>query len=313
MTVRARGAAVWRQGHWMGLRDALEQYQPRADVVDPRTWARVRDVALEVASRFDGATSTALNRMPALAQYLAWAYEQDLPLVPEVLWTEDRIEAFTATLSTPSVSTYRSFLRKIARANADRRTVWTPTPESFGRADSRTLYTDEEVGRFLRVVDQQATDRRRFVLGSVLHLCLGFGLRSAELRGLMTRSITQEDGLVLYRGAGRVVPARARYAEGIVRLVDGVTDERYFGDHLGSGPPFEKVLDRIEIPRYLPRLQVRILRNTWLVDVMSEGNLTLREVQAVAGLRSGSGFDAVAPHLPVRQDTYLRRAAGVDH
>lgn len=130
--------------------------------------------------------------------------------------------------------------------------------EPLERADSRTFYTDEGVGWFLRVVDHQATDGRRFVPGSVLNLCLGFGLHSSKLRGADDAVHHQEDGLVLYRGAGRAVPARCPVRRRHRAVLDGVTDERYFGDHLGSGPPFEKVLDRIGIPRYLPRLQVAI-------------------------------------------------------
>lgn len=206
-----RGSAVWRQGRFMALRDALQQYSPRADVVDAATWAHIRECAIEAGSRYDGAASNAMGRMPALAQYLAWAYHQDLPLEPEVLWTEDRIEAFVATLTTPSVSTYRSFLRRIARANATRRTLWSASPETFDRSKRRAVYTQEQVEQYLRLVDVQATARRRFVLDSVLHLVLGFGLRSAELRSLATAAITQEDGLVLYRAADRLVPARARY------------------------------------------------------------------------------------------------------
>lgn len=307
-----RESTLWRQGRFMSLRDALEQYTPRRDVVDASTWARVRPVALDVAMTWDGAVSTALNRMPALAQFLAWADEAGLPLTAEVLWTEDRIEAFCATLNVPSVSTYRSFLRRIARANASRRAIWNASPETFERKPSRLVYTDEQVAEYLRLVDVQATERRRFVLASVLNLCLGFGLRTRELFTLAPTDVRERDGLVLCHLPDRVIPARAEHAGAIVELAASVETRFFLADHQRPSEDMGGLLENVDIPRYLPRPSVRALRNTWVVSLMSAGNLTLREVYVVAGLTSGSAIDTLLPLLPVREGTYLHRAAGVD-
>lgn len=236
---------------------------------------------------WDGAVSTALNRMPALAQFLAWADEAGLPLTAEVLWTEDRIEAFCATLNVPSVSTYRSFLRRIARANASRRAIWNASPETFERKPSRLVYTDEQVAEYLRLVDVQATERRRFVLASVLNLCLGFGLRTRELFTLAPTDVRERDGLVLCHLPDRVIPARAEHAGAIVELAASVETRFFLADHQRPSEDMGGLLENVDIPRYLPRPSVRALRNTWVVSLMSAGNLTLREVYVVAGLTSG--------------------------
>lgn len=297
----------------MSLREALEDYVPRPDVVDLATWAAVRDQTIECATRMvDMPASSVLRRITVLAQFLAHSHENDLPMDANSLFTEDRIEAFVVTLNIPSRSTYRAYLRQVARVNAGNKVVWTAVPATYTRSTSRTIYTPEQVVRYLAVVDTQATARRRFILDSVLHLGLGFGLGSSEMKAVRTSDIFEEDGLLLCRTGDRVVPARTRYADGIARILRDCENERWFGDHLAGTKSFDPHLAKVEIPAYLPRLRVRVLRNTWLVDVMSDGSLTMPELLRVAGMSSAGSLDSVIPFLPVRQETYLRRASGVD-
>ncbi|OLT41984.1 hypothetical protein BJF86_03060 [Serinicoccus sp. CNJ-927] len=289
----------------------LEVYSPRADIVDEATWRRLRPhVIPAVAKALPRSSSTTQNRLAFVTRYLQWCEANGTPLDPELIWTEDRIEAYLVTAEDPSVSTYRSHLRTVAKANAPSSVIWNVNPETFPRNQNRNFYSADQVRRLFRLVEQQATARRTFVLSATLHLGLAFGLRAGEMLKLCQDDVFEDDGLVVCRADGRLVPARMAYAEGVLEVVRSTDDDRVFGDHLLPVRTHEDIFKDVEFPRYLPRATPGLLRNTWMVDVLSEGRLTLPEFYEVPGLRSGSALDWAVPHLPLREETYLHRAAG---
>ncbi|HAM45872.1 MAG TPA: hypothetical protein DCM67_12745 [Propionibacteriaceae bacterium] len=206
-----------------------------------------------------------------------------------------------------SVSTLRSQLRVVAKANSQ--SIWTPTPQVIPRVPNRDPYSDGEITQLLALVGLQTTERRRHILDVTLHVGLGLGLTAPEMLALRKTDIARNGSAVLANLPTRVVPARARYAAGIWRAAQRTSGARLLGDHLHPTRAFESLLRELQIQPYTPALKVRRLRTTWLVDVLSDGSLTIPEFWAIAGVRTGRVLDELAPYLPTRSD-YLVRAVG---
>lgn len=305
-------ARLWRQGGWMDAVGIIASYHPRAASVPTGVWNRLRSaVAGYVTATLPCSAASAQQRMRVTAQFLAWCERNDLALDPELVFTEDTVEAFFAAgvVTTRSRSTFRSQLRTVAKANT-RRAVWTPTPEVIPHVSARPPYTPAEVDQLLALVNVQNTARRRRVLDVTLHIGLGLGLTAPEILGLCREDIRREGRLVLASVGTRVVPARQQYAEHIWRLAQETDGSKLLGDHLAPKRSFEVLLREVIIPSYAPEVRVRRLRTTWLVNVLSDGILTLPEFQLVSGLTSGRVLDDIVEFVAVRDD-YLRRAAGV--
>ena len=294
----------------MEAEDAINAYTPRE--ITPETWVAIRETVLGwVRSTFPSAAQTALVRTRVSAHYLSWCLAQGFPIEAERVLTEDLIEAWFASddVAVLAKGTYRSHLRTVAKANT-KLAVWTPTPQDMRRDSIRGPYTPAEVQLYRDLVMTQGTARRRRVFDVILHLGLGFGLTSSEICSLSVCDITQQDGLVLASVNERVVPARAPYAQDIVRLIEETQGGRILGDHLKDHRRLDRLVKTLDIPTYAPRLIPRRLRTTWLIDVLSDSYLSIAEFQKVSGLTSGRVLDDLVPFVPVDDTTYLRRAAG---
>jgi integrase len=294
----------------MDARDAIEVYVP--NLVERARWQRLRPTVLAwVEKTLPCSATAAVARVRVATRYCIWCEDNGFPIDPEQILTEDLIEAWfaSADVTVNAKGTYRAHLSTVAKANT-RKAIWTPTPEPMRRATLRDPYTGAEVDGYLRLIPLQATARRRWVFDVILHVGLAWGLTSSEMFTLNRSDITERDGMVIAKVGSRRVPARARYAADILRLVKQSEGERLLGDHLRGHRRFDRLIEEVEIPAYQPALRARRLRTTWLVDVLSDGNLTLAEFQRISGLRSGRVLDDLVPHLPVDEDTYLRRAVG---
>lgn len=255
----------------MGPEDVIETYSPRPDKVDEATWRRLRPHVVAAVRKAPASSPVSTqNRLAFVARYMQWCEANDIPLQPDVIWTEDRIESYLTTARQPSVSTYRPHLRAVAKANAPSSVVWNVNPETYPRNSNRSFYTPAQVRQLLTLIDVQATPRRSFLLSATLHLGLALGLRAPELLTVRQGDITQEDGLVLCRTAGRVVPARAVHARGVLDVVRSTDDDLVFGDHLLPSRNHDHLSKDIEFPPYLPKVTPARLRNTWILDVLSD-------------------------------------------
>lgn len=306
----ARSGRLWRQGTWVDAHIAIELYEPRT--ITTCQWAQIRPTILSwVTATLPCSASAAVARVRVTGSYAIWCLDQGFTLEADVILTEDLIEAWftSGTVTARSTGTYRSHLRTVAKANA-RKAIWTPTPEPMRRSSLRDPYSDEEIAHYRALIDVQPTARRSQLLDLILHIGLGLGLTPSEMHGLRVCDFHRDEDLVLVVVGDRTVPARREFALDIIRLLETTEGEHLFGDHLGEHRRFERLINQVEIPAYLPALRARRLRTTWLVAVLGEANLTLPEFQRVSGLRSGRVLDDLVPFLPVDEDTYLRRAAG---
>lgn len=294
----------------MEAREMMEVYVP--NLIEPARWQALRPIVLAwVEKTLPCSAPAAVARVRVAARFCVWCENNGFPIDPEQILTEDLIEAWFASddVTANAKGTYRSHLRTVAKANT-RKTIWTPTPETLRRATLRDPYTSAEIDGYKRLIPVQSTARRRRVLDVLLHVELGFGLTASEMCALTCDDITEHDGIVIADVGTRQVPARAPYAADILRLVEQTEGDRLLGDHLGDHRRFDRLLEDIAIPAYQPAIRSRRLRTTWLVDVLSDGNLTLPEFQRISGLGSGRVLDDLVAHLPVDEDTYMRRAVG---
>lgn len=294
----------------MDAREAIEVYVP--NLVERARWQRLRPTVLAwVEKTLPCSAAAAVARVRVVMRYSIWCEDNGFPFDAEQILTEDLIEAWFASddVTVNAKGTYRSHLRTVAKANT-RKAVWTPTPEPMRRATLRDPYTANEIDGYKRLIPLQSTARRGWVLDVILHVGLGLGLTAAEMFTLGRSDIAERDGMVIANIGDRQVPTRARYAADILRLVEQSESERLLGDHLGGHRRFDRLIEEVGIPAYQPALRSRRLRTTWLVDVLSDGNLTLPEFQRISGLSSGRVLDDLVPHLPVDEDTYMRRAVG---
>ena len=84
------------------------------------------------------------------------------------------------------------------------------------------------------------------------------------------------------------------------------------GSLLGLGSPrgkdpLARARKGLEIPDRLPALTMSRLRTTWMADVLVR--VRISEFEVMAGTVSAKSLEAVAPHVPVRED-YLEHGAG---
>lgn len=310
MTGLASSTILWRDGAHRDATSAMDHYCPHESTVPAQEWPRVRPIALEcVAATRPTSAASAVQRLRITAQYLYWCQRSERGSDPRSIFTEDLIEVFFADVDfgLRSCATLRSQLRAVAKANSC--SIWTPTPQLHPRVPNRAPYSADEVSRLLALIDVQSTARRRRILEVTLSVGLGLGLTAPEILALRKTDLTREHALVLANLPTRIVPVRARYAGLVWETAQTTPGARLLGDHLHPSRAYETLLREVEIPRYLPALKVRRLRTTWMVDVLSDGSLTIPEFWAISGIASGRVLDELAPHLPTRSG-YLLRAAG---
>ncbi|WP_285061987.1 hypothetical protein [Frigoribacterium sp. ME-P-080] len=170
-------------------------------------------------------------------------------------------------------ATVRSALRRIGIAN-DAHVYYGNQPEHQSRRELAPPYETHHMSGYLEILGKQRTEKRSRFLDSILHLGLGAGLRSTEMRHARPEHVTERAGLVYLHvpgGQPRSVPVRRSYAAGVLRLAETSTREFLMGISAErSQSAMSTLKDRVEVPDWLPRLSVSRLRTTWMVDALSE-------------------------------------------
>lgn len=301
---------AWRKGKWVDIEEFMDQYRPQ--LVDADVWVRLRPHVINWVDSSQPATAhSAKIRMRVTINFTLWCLDNGLTLDVEQLFTEERVEAWihSGEVTPQAKGTYRSHLRQVAKANA-KKAIWTPTPAEVPRRDQTQVpYTPAEVDAFRRLIDVQATERRSRVADIIVHLGLAFGLTSSEMFDATINDFPITDDLVTITLEDRTVPALTPYDTEIRRLLTTATTTRLLGDHIGEHKKFDRLIRLVEVPARLPKLEVRRLRTTWMVTLLSSGNVNVREFQYLAGHKSSRSLDYLVPALTFDEATLMARGA----
>lgn len=298
--------------------EVIQHFSPPASLLAPELWrAEAATIRAAVkAAEFD-LPHSARAAMRCTAGFFAWAHAMGLSTDPEGLFTPDRVDAYVgskAHLTIRSRATYRSMIRRVGRA-ATVRAPWPPLAETLspGTAASQP-YSAGEVRRFWQAADAQATKRRRRAMRTILALGLGAGVTTNELVEVTAADITYHQGarVLCLTLPDRVVPIRAEYSDVVADLCARTSTGPLIGAPTAARDRLHVYTDRVEIPRDVPPLQVRRLRSTWAVAVLSDG-INIAEFDLISGGASVRTLAMLAQHVMCRtaDDEYLRLAAGL--
>lgn len=296
--------------------EVIRNYRPPVDSIPAELWGRLRPVvsaavdAAEIAS-----PAGALSAMRIAARYGAWADEQGRRLRDGALdLNTDDIQRFCALegarLSSSSVSTVRSTLRRLSGTGQRGPTPPGQAMEPISR-HMTAPYSPEEMAGFRGCVSVQSTARRRRTLTVMLGLCAGAGLRVTEMMSVTADDLrykVNDPRLCIIKLPDRTVPVLLEYVDPL----RDVARRHLTGPLLGLGSsrgkdPLAQARKGLEIPDRLPALTMSRLRTTWMADVLRR--VRISEFEVMAGTVSAKSLEAVAPHVPIRDD-YLEHGAG---
>jgi integrase len=236
--------------------------------VPPEAAAFARDV---IARTGPAGPDRAKNLLWAAGKLAGWAIPLGLEPSPEVLLHPSVIERFTAHapgLSGPARRTLRTNLRFIARAVVPH---LDPADQPMPRERAKAPYTPAEIDGFLALAAAQPTAARRMRAAALVCLGAGAGLIRADLRSVRGTDIACRSGgvVVTVRSgrAPRVVPALARYHDGLLAAADFAGDQLLTG---GTDPGRHNISNPLTRALAggtgLPPLDTSRLRATWLAE-----------------------------------------------
>lgn len=300
--------------------EVIGAYRPAQSRVDDHTWAAINTLVRTVVTAVEyQSPASALLAMRTVTTYSAWAWHEGLALEPEVLFTPDRVEYYSAVAlgraSERSRATFRGVLRRVGRA-CTVKAPWLPDAPQY--ATSHPLappYTHEQVAQFWAAAENQATVRRARVLTCLLTLGLGAGLRSREIAYTTPETVTSTDGVLwTVTLPDRVVPVRSAHVPALLALLDRTGPGAALIGRVNANAkdPLEVPRRGVELPTYLPRLTISRLRTTWAVTVLS-GDTRMSEFLRMAGTTSAKTLEVMTQYVPVRESdgAYLRAGAGL--
>lgn len=305
------------------VEEVLERYQPQMDTVSAAQWRRVRPLAVR-AVRAANYTSVhgAYFALKAVAQFLAWAEDEGIRLLPDTVFTPTLVERYCGTrskdLSRRTLANYRSSLRSAARA-VTTTAPWPPPPKQY--ADHVHLtppYTAAEIAAFWDCARSQATAHRERVMTTMLALGLGAGLRVSEVLAVSAsdhvRLHPQDHRLCVVILKDRTVPILSTYTPAVLDLCERFPEGPLIGAHrVNTKDPMGVVRKNLEIPTSLPRLVMSRLRTTWMASLLTQPDIRISEFMLMAGTVSSRTLEDIAPFIPYRasNDEYLFKGAGL--
>ncbi len=296
-------------------------YRPREEYVPGAVWAQVRSVVVTACEKAGHeSVDSALLSIRCTSHFVAWCHAEGIVLTPKRLFAQDNVERYVAAetkgLTAATRATYRSHLRRVARAAA-RGTSWSPPPRPYVREAAMTgPYGPAEVAGYRAAIGQQASDLWRRRLTAFLALGLGAGLRPGETLLISPREVKvhpADPRLWVIMLPDRTIPVRTEYVPLLRDLCRSHPDEPLVGPHRRDVKnPQGVLLEGILLPKSLPPLRLFRLRITWMVAVL-ENDVRVREFQAMSGVVSAKTLETIAPHVQGRwdDDVWLRKGAGL--
>lgn len=258
-----------------GARARVEAFTPDDPHARPHT-ALIRTLALAAGPR-DPADAAEL--LTALAGHAAWLTATGHPVDADTLVDPDLVQRWIlhglTGLSAGTAANYRSRLARVGAAIT--RTV---RPAPLHASDPTEPYAPQAESALVTWASGLRTPRMRTDVHAALSLGIGTGLSTAEIMQTCGTDVVRTDHGVLTVGVhgprARLVPVRARYADGLTVLAE----------QAGPGPLFKPgspgrvgknaLTNTIAAARRdgdiaLPVLTAQRMRATWLVRHLSAG------------------------------------------
>jgi len=295
----------------------IELYRP---VFNEAGWYHLHRPQIERCARaVDPQTPhAAMNAMLAVSYFFRWAVDNKLSLELEDLFTPDVVEWYVsdhlARLSDMRAAQHRSMLRRIG-PQVTRHALWTPRPEAFARRAIKAPYRATEVAGYLRIMEEQPTERAKRVFAVILYLSLGAGLRGPEAARVHAHHLTAHRDYVTVMVEGtspRIVAVRREFARPLMQIARDNPEGPLVGKVRENEKDVTSKLKKIlDVPVHLPRLHPSRLRTTWMATVLNE-DVRLGVFLESAGINVQSLRD-LAPYLTAREapeQQYPRLAGG---
>ncbi len=290
----------------------LAGYTPGPGTGARTCWISIRPFVLETISCLpDLTSSTTRNYLHALTHFAAWALQEGIPLVPDVLLAPARIEQYTETatkhLVPHSRSTRRAMLRRIALASTTN-APWVPAPRPYPAKHLAKPYTPERIARYFENAEAQGSEFRTRVATAHLCLGLGVGLMSNEYMVITPGSLTVFGAAPVLEIRGqrpRMVPIHNRYLMPLYGIASAHPDEPFIGalSAVGAKDRLNNLLSKVKYPRGLPAPTTTRLRNTWMLRML-RSRLSLSEFMYFTGLGTTKALADLIPFIQTR-DPYV--------
>lgn len=302
--------------------EVIEHYRPRQEFVSEARWAQIRPLAVVASEAAQHASvDAALGALRAIAQFLAWCVQEEIPLTVDGAFRPEHVERYVATqtgyMTPASRSTRRSHLRRVARA-ATKAAPWPHPARPYARPTpmSAPLTTLEE-DSYWEAVRAQPSPLWERRLKALMVLGLGAGLPAREALTVTirdhVRTSTIDARLWIIELPDRQVPIDQRYVALMQELSVFEHTEPLVGPFRSDAKnPMAVLTEGIALPAGQQSLRMTQFRTTWMKRLL-ERDVRISEFQAMSGIASAKTLETIAPFIDLRtrDAEWLRKGAGL--
>lgn len=292
----------------------ISRFRPRLET--PHQWATIREFVIRVVlharpRQFD----TTRRLMTMVTRYTAWVWATTgAELIPEKIFTPHLLRRFVEQGLNHHSDAYRFDMTRHVGSLVESLTGKPATRRTLTKgASNLSVYTSKELARFCSWALSRNTDRRRHNAYSILAMCGGAGLSSAELIEVRIEDITSSgpNRFIHVRGTHpRTVPIWMVWHHTVDRAIDNRTSGFLFRGNRSEEYPPRLVQSFLSENTWELRPSPARLRLTWIVKQL-EQNLPLPVLLEIAGFSDAAALNTYLQHLkPANVNDYLRQITG---
>ena len=290
---------------------ALE-YRPHG--LSDHVWDEIRPLFLDcLAVLYPPSVMSFYRDARALMPFLTWCHLRGFDLTRDAVFHLELVETWSTwqhaevaagrggRLTKGSVSDYKTLLRRLGPVLHEDG-GWPPKANRVPGGSQKGIrrgYTDDEVGRMVRAVQNMPEgDKKRLAWGTLV-MGLGFGPTVAEAQLFSGRDIlSSTEGVFAALGDyhDRLVPVVETWVESLLELAATYPDEPFIRITSGRNA-YANAIRSVELGRDVPVISPQRLRTTWMVDRMRAG-VDARVLRDLAGLKSLSFLIDMTGFLP---------------
>ena len=261
-----------------------------------------------VAMALPQTTYTVETLLRPTMHFIYWAVfvvgaEQDATVAFQRELIEHYVRETMSNLTEGTRRNYRTWLFRVAEAVNPEANPHNPMPLNQRALD--TPYTSGELALLDGWAAGQSTAYSRRAATTLVALGAGAGLSSREIAFLRNDAVTIGDDRsvtinIAEGGRPRQIPVAARYEKALTKAVKGMPGERFVFLPQRTRTKNDVVsafVARTSRPTGTPTVRVQRLRNTWLVQQMTNRVDVLTLMEA-AGLKSLESISRLASFVP---------------
>lgn len=273
----------------------IANYTPlksRFAVCTKEQWSAVQNVVRACVTPLPVSSIHSLRPyMTPTTRLAVWAYQEGLPLDRETLLSSPVIEAFTNSL-TCSAPTYRSALRRVAKAN---QISLEPSNISYAKALAKQPYTEDEIKALLGFANSLSNKLRKQRLSWAVLVGAGCGFARSDLRNLKRSGLHQHDKDWFFATSSRCAKISAGFVEPIRDLYKICDSDLIFGSTKSRN-----ITDTFRIwvgeRRGVPVFSADRLRATYVCSLLQQ-NTGICDLLSWTGLQNADALDTYLKFL----------------